>query len=584
VSSSQWRFSARTIARTIFALTALSALACSDRDASGPRPANQARIVGMAPRFALVPGGPSITLSRVEAWLTGATDSVFSKANFAEGSATLHFEIPIVGESAEFVLDLTGFDVNGVAVYHARQTYTLRPGDNTDLAAPELVYSAPDAAVVSIFVNPSETTIDVGSTGTLSVVGYGAGEDFYESVNVGWTSRNTAVATVNAQGVVTGVARGQTYIVARTATDIADSALVTVQGFALLPEKVEKLPNGTQQFLVTAGKPPYTWTVNGVAGGNATFGTITAQGFYTAPPRVPSPSTFDVCVAQASPQASACSAVTINPVPTSGADVIVFNDINFMDLNFGAANTQLFINLAQFTSVGPRNSQKAFMMFRGHQSKCAVTGECSASSFAPFYTALASVNIPIVDVDDMAAMITTIPSTIKTIMLLNPTTPFTNAEMNVLKQFSAEGGRIIFVGEHAGYYGDYIETVENDFLGKMGAVLRNPGTAGGSGVFACSATVTGSDIRPHQVTTNVTSVAFACSTEVILGPNDYALMTIQEENALRVLAAVAKVDLTPLPPDEPNRLRSLKAQLNRAPAKADPEMHSWGRGAPLARP
>src|SRR6185436_19160045 len=114
----------------------------------------------------------------------------------------------------------------------------------------------------------------------------------------------------------------------------------------------EKLPNGTQQFSVTAGgSGPFTWTVNGISGGNSTFGTISGTGLYTAPGAVPNPSSLDVCAVQASPAATGCARVTINPIPTSGADVIVFNDVNTFD-NSAASdpnNQQMYKNLVQYT-------------------------------------------------------------------------------------------------------------------------------------------------------------------------------------------------------------------------------------------
>ena len=543
--------------------------ACSDSSPTNGIAPGHARL-SLAPRFATTPsGGPVVALSRIDAYLIPpAGDSTFATAAFVEGSATLSFDVPIPGGETEFTLDLTGFDANGVAVYHARQTYVLRPGDN-DLPQPELVYSAPDSKVTAISISPSPISVDVGGTGSLSVTGFGPDETTISPVLVGWTSRNTAILTVDDNGTITGVAKGQTYVVARTATDIADSSLVTVAAFAILPEKTEKLPNGTQQFSVVAGGTgPFTWSVNGATGGNSTFGTISSTGFYAAPAKVPEPSTFSVCAAvTARPGSSVCASVTINPVPTSGADVIVFNDINFMDDGYAATNAQLFKNLAVYPSTGTRSTATAFMRFRGHASKCGSTGECGATSQLAFADTLKAIQIPVVEVDDSEATLTTIPPEIKTILLLNPTTPFTNAEINALKQFSSEGGRIIFVGEHAGYYGEFIDPVENDFLSKMGAVLRNPGKTLGSGLYACSGngTVSGSDIRPHQVTTALNAVTFACSTEVILGPNDYALLTITEENALRVLAAVAKVDLTPLPPDQPGAVRSANAHVDRRP-------------------
>ena len=55
-----------------------------------------------------------------------------------------------------------------------------------------------------------------------------------------------------------------------------------------------------------------TWQVNGVTGGNATVGTVSTSGLYTAPGAVPSPATVTVrAVSVADPSKSASAAVTV---------------------------------------------------------------------------------------------------------------------------------------------------------------------------------------------------------------------------------------------------------------------------------
>ncbi len=62
-----------------------------------------------------------------------------------------------------------------------------------------------------------------------------------------------------------------------------------------------------------------TWEVNGVAGGNATFGTITAAGLYTAPATLPTPATFNVtAVAQADTTKTAPDQVNIQTPTATG--------------------------------------------------------------------------------------------------------------------------------------------------------------------------------------------------------------------------------------------------------------------------
>jgi hypothetical protein len=75
---------------------------------------------------------------------------------------------------------------------------------------------------------------------------------------------------------------------------------------------------GTQQFSANVSntvETTVTWSVNGVAGGNATVGTISSTGLYTAPDVVPSPASVTISAAlQINPQISGNAIVTITTV------------------------------------------------------------------------------------------------------------------------------------------------------------------------------------------------------------------------------------------------------------------------------
>jgi hypothetical protein len=80
---------------------------------------------------------------------------------------------------------------------------------------------------------------------------------------------------------------------------------------------------GSQAFSATVtntSDPRVEWFVNDVPGGDATFGTITSAGLYTAPAARPSPSTFAVrAVSVADRSSSATATVTISPpFPVTG--------------------------------------------------------------------------------------------------------------------------------------------------------------------------------------------------------------------------------------------------------------------------
>ncbi|HEY0777510.1 MAG TPA: Ig-like domain-containing protein, partial [Gemmatirosa sp.] len=148
---------------------------------------------------------------------------------------------------------------------------------------------------------------------------------------------------------------------------------------------IERLPGGTEQFGVTAGPSgPYTWSVGGVDGGNATYGTVSSSGLYTAPSSVPSPNVVQLCV-RVGPAATqrSCAAVTINATPTAGADVVVLNDMNVvsnaslsgLEQSNGSSlhpeNVQFVTNLISFTSSAPRASQTHALFYLGAGSQCA---------------------------------------------------------------------------------------------------------------------------------------------------------------------------------------------------------------------
>src|SRR2546423_1792869 len=85
----------------------------------------------------------------------------------------------------------------------------------------------------------------------------------------------------------------------------------------IAPTSATVAARGTQQFTATVqntSNTAVTWQVNGVTGGNATVGTISSSGLYTAPA---SPATVTVtAVSQADTTKSASAQVTITP-PTA---------------------------------------------------------------------------------------------------------------------------------------------------------------------------------------------------------------------------------------------------------------------------
>ena len=308
----------------------------------------------------------------------------------------------------------------------------------------------------------------------------------------------------------------------------------------VLPDSAEKLPGGTQQFVVSSGPAlPYTWSVNGVDGGDATFGTIDASGFYVAPASVPTPATFLICArVTALPALSDCSSMTINPIPTPGEDVVVFNDLNVLDdSSMTDPNNMLMVhNLLTYSTGAVRGTGTTVLLDGGHGSVCG-SGFCG-SSFSLLAAQISSEGFTLTT--DTSGDLSTIAPDVKVLVLWLPTVFYSTAEINAMKQFAAQGGRIVFIGEHSGYYGSGFPA-QNDFLSKMGAQMTNVGNFIDCGYNTLPAT----SLRAHQVTTGMTDVTMACSSEITLGANDFALY--YDSSNTRVLSGVAKIDTVPLP-------------------------------------
>jgi len=93
----------------------------------------------------------------------------------------------------------------------------------------------------------------------------------------------------------------------------------TITSVTVSPNTAGPIVGTSQQFTATVQgtgsfSSAVTWMVNNIPGGNATVGTISANGAYIAPPSVPSPSTVTVqAVSVQDNGKSGTAAVTINP-------------------------------------------------------------------------------------------------------------------------------------------------------------------------------------------------------------------------------------------------------------------------------
>ena len=154
--------------------------------------------------------------------------------------------------------------------------------------------------LASIAMTPANPTILVSATQQFTATGtYSNGSTQNLSNRVTWTSSKTAVATINTNGLATGVSVGATVISAALSGVTATNTL-TVQA-APLVMTTTSMPTGTVSVAysaalsATGGTTPYTWSIAGgsLPGGLAlnaatgpSSGTPTNTGTFTFNARV----------------------------------------------------------------------------------------------------------------------------------------------------------------------------------------------------------------------------------------------------------------------------------------------------------
>ena len=135
-------------------------------------------------------------------------------------------------------------------------------------------------ALVSLAVTPANRSVQIGQNRAFDAIGsFTDGSVANLTSSVIWGVTNGNVASLNSN-VATGVDFGQTGITARSGT-VTGTVTLTVSSVAVTPAVASITLTQTQQF---QSNQPVTWAVDGVVGGNASSGTISATGLYTPSP------------------------------------------------------------------------------------------------------------------------------------------------------------------------------------------------------------------------------------------------------------------------------------------------------------
>ncbi len=211
-----------------------------------------------------------------------------------------------------------------------------RPGSaSMTVTAPVSVTVSPATASVQVGVGTQAMSVAVANTSNTAVTW---------QVN-GIAGGNATLGTISTVGVYTAPATVPSpAAVTVTAVAVADptrsgSATLTLTpaiGVSVTPATVSVQAGiGSQSFTATltnSANSAVTWQVNGVAGGNATVGTISAAGVYRSPAAVPSPAAVTItAVSVADPLRSGSAVATV----TAAVAVAISPSIASVSANTG---------------------------------------------------------------------------------------------------------------------------------------------------------------------------------------------------------------------------------------------------------
>lgn len=229
-----------------------------------------------------------------------------------------------------------------------------------------------------------------------------------------------------------------------------------------------------------------------------------------------------------------CESITV-----PGRDIVVLNDINTFDPNAmeDPDNIRFVQNLVNFTTTGSRNNGSTFLLDTGRGNYCQ-THSCGGL-LVEFINVVEDEGFTVSEIQSTEGGLTEIPAGVKVLMLVMPEFQYTVDEINELKQFAAEGGRIIFLGEHERAYLHI--SVENEFLSNMGAVLHNTGGSIDCGAYFPAVPASG---ITHPIMEGVNEISIGCASIIEPGPDDFPLF--YDVTGTYVLGGVAKIDTTPI--------------------------------------
>ena len=229
---------------------------------------------------------------------------------------------PLSGRAVSWTTSAPGVatvDANGLVTAVATGSATITATSEGKSGTSAITVQVP---VASVSVSPAAATILVGGTQQLTATPLDADGNPLSGRTVTWVSSNTAVATVSASGLVTGVAPGSATITA-TSEGKSGTATITVNpvpvaSVAVAPASATIVVGATQQLTATpldsAGNPltgrTVTWTSS-----DPTVAPVSGSGLVTGV------AVGSVTITATSEGKSGTASITVNPPPVATVTV-----------------------------------------------------------------------------------------------------------------------------------------------------------------------------------------------------------------------------------------------------------------------
>jgi hypothetical protein len=217
--------------------------------------------------------------------------------------------------------------------------------------------SSTTTPIVYVTLSPLYVNVELGSTQQFTETTSGSANTAVTWQVNGITGGNSTYGTISATGLYTPPSKVPnpatvtvTVISEANTADLANSSVTIISGVsvAVSPSAANLQFAGTQQFAATITgntNTGVTWQAGGVSGGNATVGTITSSGLYTAPSSGNAPMAVSVtAISDVDATKSGTASVTIHggvnvSVSPSPATVVTFGTQPFTATVSGTSST-----------------------------------------------------------------------------------------------------------------------------------------------------------------------------------------------------------------------------------------------------